>query len=537
MATRSLNVDQALQQALSHHQADRPQEAGGANQPSEVQRREANAAPTAAEIGDGMTLFNKGCYAELEPIARELTLRFPLHAFGWQLLGAVLSQLARPDEALTPMQKAAALLPLDAEPHFNLGIALLAEGRLSEAEGSLRRALELKPDLATAHYNLGITLIDQGRLAEAEAMLRKAVAAEPTNLMFRRKLCGVLGILGKSVEGFLPDYLAPEVFDHANGRVLRRYFPVEADTFLYAIDIAGTCNLRCPSCPVGNFSDAVRPKGLMNLDLFRAIVRKIRQDNVVGNPKIWLFNWGEPMLHPRLPEIIAILRENGLQAMISSNLNTEKGLKEVIRAAPDELKISLSAFSPEIYSRTHVRGDINLVRANMHLVRHFMDKFSSPIRVWVGHHIYSDNTHEAEAIKNLCSVLGFEYQAIQAFYQPIEKMVDLVEGRIPASEAGILASFPVHPLDALAQKRKHIDRKLDCELRFNMMTINFDGNVALCCGVYDLRNMLGVNFLDASHDDIQALKYRHQFCKKCFDNGLQYSPAPVSQFVFQQSNW
>ncbi len=75
----------------------------------------------------------------------------------------------------------------------------------------------------------------------------------------------------------------------------------------------------------------------------------------------------------------------------------------------------------------------------------------------------------------------------------------------------------------LANKRQAIDPDLDCELRFNMTTLNYDGSVALCCGVYDYQNMLGVNFMDTPRDAIQALKYQHPFCKKCYSYGLQYS--------------
>lgn len=105
--------------------------------------------------------------------------------------------------------------------------------------------------------------------------------------------------------------------------------------------------------------------------------------------------------------------------------------------------------------------------------------------------------------------------------------MDLIGGKASASETDFLINFIVHPLDALALKRKTIDNNLDCELRFNMTTINYNGSVALCCGVYDYQNMLGVNFMDASHDEIQALKYRHPLCKKCYEYGLQYSePMP-----------
>ena len=53
-----------------------------------------------------------------------------------------------------------------------------------------------------------------------------------------------------------------------------------------------------------------------------------------------------------------------------------------------------------------------------------------------------------------------------------------------------------------------------------MMTINYDGTVALCCGTYRAENMLGEGFLDASHEELQECKYQHEFCKACYENGL-----------------
>ena len=46
--------------------------------------------------------------------------------------------------------------------------------------------------------------------------------------------------------------------------------------------------------------------------------------------------------------------------------------------------------------------------------------------------------------------------------------------------------------------------------------------------LYDYENMLGVNFLGASHDEIQSLKYKHPFCKKCYEYGLQYNQAIIT---------
>jgi len=136
-------------------------------------------APTSEEIEHLVTLFNQRCYAEAETLARKITERFPTHGFGWKALGAIHKLQGRSAESLAPMQKAAELLPEDAEAHSNLGVTLQEQGRLTDAEASHRRALEIKPDYAVAHSNLGNTLQEQGRLAEAEASHRRALEIKP----------------------------------------------------------------------------------------------------------------------------------------------------------------------------------------------------------------------------------------------------------------------------------------------------------------------------------------------------------------------
>lgn len=44
--------------------------------------------------------------------------------------------------------------------------------------------------------------------------------------------------------------------------------------FYYLIDIVGSCNLKCPSCPVGNYEEQPT-KGLMSLETYKRILHKI----------------------------------------------------------------------------------------------------------------------------------------------------------------------------------------------------------------------------------------------------------------------
>ena len=144
-----------------------------------AEQSSAESNPSLQEISTLIALYSEGRHAEAATLAQTMTMRYPLHGFGWKALGGLLGQMGRRADALAPLQKAAALSPSDAEVHINLGNTLLGLGRLDEAEASYRRALQIKPDYTDAHYNLGIALHDMGRLDEAEASYRQALQIKP----------------------------------------------------------------------------------------------------------------------------------------------------------------------------------------------------------------------------------------------------------------------------------------------------------------------------------------------------------------------
>jgi Flp pilus assembly protein TadD len=98
--------------------------------------------PSPQEINNLVTLFSEGRYTEVANLAQTMTVRFPLHGFGWKALGAAFKQLGRNADALASMQKAAAVSPLDAEAHNNIGITLEEMNKPGEAETSHQQALQ-----------------------------------------------------------------------------------------------------------------------------------------------------------------------------------------------------------------------------------------------------------------------------------------------------------------------------------------------------------------------------------------------------------
>ena len=124
-----------------------------------------------------VALLQSGRYAQAEQRARELVALHPDSGVAWKALGVALERQRK--DALSVMQRAAALLPEDAEVHANLGAALLASGRHTEAIASLRRAVQLRPDDADGLSNLGNALRLAGRTDEALASYQAAVANVP----------------------------------------------------------------------------------------------------------------------------------------------------------------------------------------------------------------------------------------------------------------------------------------------------------------------------------------------------------------------
>ncbi len=410
---------------------------------------------------------------------------------------------------------------LDAEPGHARAAGLLAElalerGGLDEAVGLAERALAAAPDdalLLPLYRAIGLTLFHQWFWEDALPWLERAVALEPWDMA-----------LAECLDHARPrDYLAPEVLDPLLGRVLRRYSPREGRAYIYVIDIVGTCNLRCPTCPVGNSPLGARPRGMMTLDVFRKVVEKIGNESPSPRPHVNLFNWGEPLLHPQLPAFLRVLRDAGMASHLSSNLNIRRGLEAMVRANPDSLKISLSGFTAETYGRSHVGGDLDRVRANMIALREAMDRHGATTRVWVSHHLYRHNAHEAEAVRAFCASLRFEYQPIQAFYMPLERVADFLDGKPNPGDSGIVASLLNDPVETNRLIAARRGGGFDCELRFNQTVINHDGTVALCCSVYDQPNMLGLSFLETSHAEIEAAKYGHKFCGTCMGKNLHYT--------------
>lgn len=289
---------------------------------------------------------------------------------------------------------------------------------------------------------------------------------------------------------------------------------------IYNIDVLKGCNLRCPSCPVGNMREASRPKGRMSPATLGAILDKAQRETDILY--VGLFSWAEPLLHPELPALVREVKQRGLVCHLSSNLNRLANLDEVIAEHPDCFRVSLSGFTQEIYGQTHRNGNIETVKANMLTLRDTVAAHGHRTRVFVGYHRYKHNMGEDHRrMRALAHDYGFAWEPVWAYLMPVEKLLDYHFGRIAEADRPLIDLLAISPAEQKAINAP--TPPCDCPLRAEQMSINSDGSVALCCGTFDTKHNIAPSFLETPYDELQARKYTHALCSVCMAHEIHKS--------------
>lgn len=277
----------------------------------------------------------------------------------------------------------------------------------------------------------------------------------------------------------------------------------------------------------------------MDVALFKDILKKIRRDNDTEIPVlICLYNWGEPLLHPHLVEIIHEIRHIGFYSDVSTNLNVAD-VRPILDASPDKLIVSVSGYFQGTYERGHRGGNINLVLSNLHKIRYFFDKRSREFPVEIFYHVYRYNMGaDVERFRALASDLRFGFFADAALLLPLEKAFQFLDGTLSEFDLATINRLLVHPDELI---RVALPYKGHGCPEHDMTVINHDGSVSLCFPVYDHSHNIAPQFLDTNKDELRALKMSHDVCKKCMGNSLHavahyYARSELNSLMDTQLN-
>ena len=314
----------------------------------------------------------------------------------------------------------------------------------------------------------------------------------------------------------------------------------------YFLEINSKCSLHCPTCTKGSTEGYEHQTGIMAPDLMEKILDKI----ALENPKamIMLYGNSEPFLHPRLVECIASVKRRGLNAQMSTNLNFVRRLDELLAARPDMIIVSLSGFTQEVYVKGHAGGDIEKVKANMRLIAEANAKLIQSdgggpgVDIQINYHLYNDNQHEAELMREYCKNLGLGFftsfaraismeQAIQynRSLDPDATPFEVQEGRpdynamlppISQTYVDAMKRLVIPPTES-AKMYEDLPTPDSCPIGWMFCFIRHDGKTEMCACVADRRLVLG-DYLDTTQEQLIEQRAGHPVCQQCSKYKLRY---------------
>jgi sulfatase maturation enzyme AslB (radical SAM superfamily) len=294
------------------------------------------------------------------------------------------------------------------------------------------------------------------------------------------------------------------------------------------IDIVGACNLSCPSCPMGN-SENTNFKKAMQVDMFKQIVDKASREGVKS---VFLFNWTEPLIHPRIDEFVAIINAAGLQSGISSNLNLVKNMEKALLANPSFFRISLSGFYQETYKQGHAGGDIEVVKQNMLKLHEIRQLHGLDTVVEVYYHRYLDNLEEEGLMREFSERLGFRFATGYSVMMPLEKTFAIIEGdaSVTATDRETLKRLALPPYEDLVNLVKQFPQQA-CTLKDDWLVLDCNGNTVLCCTIFNQAEYSVGKYLELPVQELMSRKSTQKncvdLCSRCAKNGLHiYSTQP-----------
>ncbi|NQU98288.1 radical SAM protein [Candidatus Woesearchaeota archaeon] len=134
-------------------------------------------------------------------------------------------------------------------------------------------------------------------------------------------------------------------------------FPIHLD-----IEANSSCNLKCKMC----FQSFKPPKpGYMDWDLYTKLIDEGAENGLCS---IKLMYRGEPLLHPRIADMVKYAKVKGiLEVMFNTNVNllNEKMARALIDAGMDKIICSIDGYTKDFYESIRIGGNFNTVLKNI----------------------------------------------------------------------------------------------------------------------------------------------------------------------------
>ncbi|PIT90789.1 MAG: hypothetical protein COU22_00315 [Candidatus Komeilibacteria bacterium CG10_big_fil_rev_8_21_14_0_10_41_13] len=269
------------------------------------------------------------------------------------------------------------------------------------------------------------------------------------------------------------------------------------------VEPANFCNLRCPLCPTGSGRLGREPR-LMTYEEFKNIIGQVKG----YVKKLFLFNYGEPLLNPDTPKMAKEAVEAGMKVKMSTNamlLNSKELCVDLINSGLQHLIISLDGLDQETLCQYRVGSDLETVKKNIRLmVETKKEMKASTPKIELQFIVMKQNEHQKDDMANFAKEIGVDIFAAKTMF-----LYDTPEAQKMAERF-----VPSDILFSRYQKNDQGEYVLKGEITntcgqvYETVAINSNGDVCPCC--YDLfsRHVMGNVFKESLRSIWKNAKYQ-----------------------------
>lgn len=250
------------------------------------------------------------------------------------------------------------------------------------------------------------------------------------------------------------------------------------------VELTNLCNFRCRFCPTGTRS-LNRAKGFMSEAVADALVENVEKYHISG---VRFIRWGEPTLHPEYIPILKRIKEAGAKIHINTNgfLLDEAQIRELLDIPLDSIKFSFQGADEGTYQEMRQGGDYQRLLGTVRQMWSLRQKKACPP------HTY---------IQISTTLTGETAEQIEHFKHDVEDFCDYYNvGYTKLNHLNVdqmnVSEEEKRKIKELQQREAiHHTYRSVCSEAFDKLSVNWNGDVTLCCSDYDNFMLVG-NLLD-----------------------------------------
>ncbi len=262
-----------------------------------------------------------------------------------------------------------------------------------------------------------------------------------------------------------------------------RLHRVRPDTRKAYLEVTTRCNLNCAVCVRQVWSD---PPGDMAWETFEATITGLRA--LPDLRRLVLGGYGEPLVHPRLPEMLALASTLGVPLTVTTNglLLDEAMANCLLAAAVDWVVISLDTVHTQAYDGARIVGGLERVLDNARrLMRLAEQRGGLPLNLGLEFVATRSNRDHLPHLREIAAGLGASKVLVSNLLPHTEAMGDeiLYDSDEPL---GLPLSWPVKEAGGIGWGRMDLPRMKwgawrQCRfVEDRAVVIGWDGGVSPC---------------------------------------------------------